>query len=392
MPSVKTVVVVGAGIAGYTAALALRKAGIGASVYEAYANAADGIGGLLALAPNGQSALRIVDVEPNELGQPVDRFVSCRHDGAIVHEFAGIAGLPPTRLVRRAELYAKLRDLARSRDIPIEHGKRLVSVDESGDGGVVTARFADGTSARGDVLVGADGIDSVVRRLIDPASPDAKYAGYLAFNGFTDLVVPSRPNALNFVSGKRAVHGFWAEATGGSGWFANLPWETPLTLGEARKQSSSEWLRILRDVYGDDVPGGDLVRATTPERLLVYGAIKLTPPLATWHRGRMVLAGDSAHAPSSSTGQGASLAAESGVELARCLRDMDDVETAFTAYEGSRRPRCAKIADMAAKLNKRRALGARAAPSGEPPTDDSAQEHETFSFQHGYTIDWSATA
>jgi 2-polyprenyl-6-methoxyphenol hydroxylase-like FAD-dependent oxidoreductase len=61
--------------------------------------------------------------------------------------------------------------------------------------------------------------------------------------------------------------------------------------------------------------------------------------------------GDSAHAPSSSSGQGASLAAESAVQLARCLRDRPDVTSAFTSYEQLRRPRVEKIAARAAKTN-----------------------------------------
>jgi 2-polyprenyl-6-methoxyphenol hydroxylase-like FAD-dependent oxidoreductase len=65
----------------------------------------------------------------------------------------------------------------------------------------------------------------------------------------------------------------------------------------------------------------------------------------------MVLVGDSVHAPSSSSGQGASLAVESAVELARCLRDVDDVTAAFAAYEKARRERVEKISEQAAKTN-----------------------------------------
>ena len=71
-----------------------------------------------------------------------------------------------TRTVRRADLYGALYDLAVSRGVPIEHGKRLVAADSAG--GQVTATFADGSSATGDVLIGADGLRSAVRTLIDP--------------------------------------------------------------------------------------------------------------------------------------------------------------------------------------------------------------------------------
>jgi 2-polyprenyl-6-methoxyphenol hydroxylase-like FAD-dependent oxidoreductase len=71
----------------------------------------------------------------------------------------------------------------------------------------------------------------------------------------------------------------------------------------------------------------------------------------------MVLVGDSAHAPSASSGQGASLAVESAIELARCLRDLPDVPSAFAAYERLRRPRVEKIAVRAARTNNSKALG-----------------------------------
>jgi 2-polyprenyl-6-methoxyphenol hydroxylase-like FAD-dependent oxidoreductase len=71
----------------------------------------------------------------------------------------------------------------------------------------------------------------------------------------------------------------------------------------------------------------------------------------------MVLVGDAVHAPSNSTGQGASLAMESGIQLARCLRDIADVPSAFTAYERLRRTRVEKIAARGARINRAKAPG-----------------------------------
>ena len=96
---------------------------------------------------------------------------------------------------------------------------------------------------------------------------------------------------------------------------------------------------------------------TSADELLVVGALEILPTVPHWHRGRMVLVGDAAHAPSSSSGQGASLAIESAIQLARCLRDLPDVPTAFAAYERLRRPRVEKIAANAAKNNSSKASG-----------------------------------
>jgi 2-polyprenyl-6-methoxyphenol hydroxylase-like FAD-dependent oxidoreductase len=101
------------------------------------------------------------------------------------------------------------------------------------------------------------------------------------------------------------------------------------------------------------VPGRDLLRHTGADQLFDLGSIEVPH----WHRGRMVLVGDSAHAPSPSSGQGASLAAESAIQLARCLRDLPDVPSAFAAYERLRSPRVEKVAARAAKTNNSKSFG-----------------------------------
>ncbi|MFD0521416.1 FAD-dependent monooxygenase [Paractinoplanes durhamensis] len=105
------------------------------------------------------------------------------------------------------------------------------------------------------------------------------------------------------------------------------------------------------------LPGGDLIRALPADELTVNGALHIMPPVPHWYRGRMVLAGDAVHAPSNSSGQGASLAIESAIELARCLRDIPDIEAAFAQYERLRRRRVEKVAARAAKTNSIKAPG-----------------------------------
>ena len=90
---------------------------------------------------------------------------------------------------------------------------------------------------------------------------------------------------------------------------------------------------------------------TTADELVMTGPTLRMPPVPRWHRDRAVLVGDAVHAPSSSSGQGASLALESAVELARCLRDAVDVSAAFRLYESIRRPRVEAVAAMAAAAN-----------------------------------------
>jgi 2-polyprenyl-6-methoxyphenol hydroxylase-like FAD-dependent oxidoreductase len=349
--------VIGGGIAGPVAALALRKAGIEATVYEAYDTTADGIGGTLTVAPNGLDALRIVGADDavRAVALPMDRTLMADGRGKRLGELPGLPDLPPTQALWRGDLYRALHEHAAAAGVPFVRGKRLVGVEDAPD--AVAARFADGSTAVGDVLVGADGVHSTVRRLIDPTAPGPDHVPLLNFGGAADFAVSAPAGAMSFVFGRRAFLGYWPEPGGRTAWFGNLPHDTPMTTAEARAVPAEAWLERLREVYADEVPARDLVAHTRPEELVALGSIEMMPSLPRWHRGRMVLVGDAAHAPSPSSGQGASLAAESAVQLARCLRDLPDTEQAFAAYERLRRPRVEQVAARAARTNSSKGLG-----------------------------------
>ena len=171
MANIRTALVVGGGIAGPATALALHKAGIAAALYEAYPRDADGVGGVLTLAPNGLDALRIIGLqeEVEVIGQPITTMAIADGRGRKFCEFAGLPGMPPSLVLWRADLHRVLRERARACGIGLEFGRKLVGAVEDSSG--VTARFADGSRARADVLVGADGIRSTVRSLIDATAP-----------------------------------------------------------------------------------------------------------------------------------------------------------------------------------------------------------------------------
>ncbi|MFG1705001.1 FAD-dependent monooxygenase [Nonomuraea sp. M3C6] len=357
MTTVRTALVIGGGIAGPVTAMALRRAGIEATVFEAYASSADGIGGTLTIAPNGLDALRIVGAETavRAVGQPMAHTVMRDGAGRRMTELPGLPDLPPGQAMWRSELYAAVHSQAVASGVPIEYGRRLVGVDETPDG--VIARFADGGSASADILVGADGIRSVVRPLIDPAAPAPRHVPLLNFGGLADLTVPARADASYFVFGRRAFFGYWVQPDGRTAWFGNVPHERPMTSAQARQVPAAEWLRRLREIYADDVPARDLLAHTEAEGLVTLGSVEIMPSVPHWYRGRMVLVGDSVHAPSPSSGQGASLAAESAVELARCLRDLPDVPAAFAAYVRLRRARVERVAARAARTNNSKSFG-----------------------------------
>jgi 2-polyprenyl-6-methoxyphenol hydroxylase-like FAD-dependent oxidoreductase len=351
-----TAAVIGGGIAGPVTAAALRLAGIDATVYEAYPARAEGVGGTLALAPNGQAALEIIGAKDAlaAIGEPIhrmDMLVASRKRFTM----PAVRDQGPLLSLHRAELFRVLSDRAEELGVAFEYGKRLVDVREGPDS--VTAVFADGTEATADVLIGADGVHSAVRALIDPANPGPKYTGMLSFESVSPFESDLEPGVMTFAFGKRGYYLYWRLPEGGTRWGVNMPSPKPLTLKEIRQSSNEDWMARLLDVYGDDTPGGELLRRTPPDTLQASGSLHLMPPVPTWHTARMALVGDAVHAPSNSSGQGASLAIESAIELARCLRDIPDPSAAFATYESLRRKRVESIAAAASKTNSVKAPG-----------------------------------
>jgi 2-polyprenyl-6-methoxyphenol hydroxylase-like FAD-dependent oxidoreductase len=354
---VQTVAVIGGGVAGPVAALALLKAGIQATIYEAYPNSADGVGGTLALAPNGLAALEIVDAASAvaAASQPSSRMAMTVGRAQPI-KLPTLTDVGPLRVVARRDLYRALHDQAVRQGVPVAYGKRLVDVQELPDS--AEAIFADGSRVRADVVIGADGVHSTVRRLIAHDAPGPHYTGMLGFEGWSDWAAPIDPETMMFAFGRKAYYLYWLAANGGTTWGVNLPHPRPLTLAEARTIPKEQWMRTLLETYGRDVPGGELLRHTALDALQINGALHIMPKIPHWYRGRMVLVGDAVHAPSNSSGQGASLAIESAIQLARCLRDIDDVSEAFATYERLRRRRVERVAARAARINQTKAPGA----------------------------------
>jgi 2-polyprenyl-6-methoxyphenol hydroxylase-like FAD-dependent oxidoreductase len=258
----------------------------------------------------------------------------------------------------------------------------------------VTAHFANGSRADADILIGADGIRSTVRGLIDPAAPAPRRTRLLGFGGLIGRTgLASTGGRMHMIFGRRAFFGYQIHDDGSGGWFVNLPHREPMTLTQARAVGADEWLRVLRDAFAADrSPAPDLLRLADPASLVITGTLEDLPTVPTWSRGRMVLVGDAAHATPPSSGQGASLAIESGVQLARCLRDLPH-PAAFAAYERLRRDRVERIIAAAARTNSDKAAG----PIGRvlrdlllPVAMKLLAKPEKQAWQFNHPIDWDA--
>jgi FAD-dependent urate hydroxylase len=356
--NIQTALVIGGGIAGPVAAMALQKAGIDAVVYEAYPSWSYDVGGGLTLAPNGLDALDVIGIGDlvRPIGTPMTGIVMQDWKGKRLGEFGNPPGVPPMQFFYRSDLYRVLHEEAGRRGIRIEHGKRLIGATETADR--VTARFDDGTEATGDILIGADGIRSAVRRLIDANAPDPSYTGLISFGArVANAGVPSTEGKMAMSFGKHAFFGYQAFDETSAIWFVNLPHAEPLSAVQAQQTPASEWLPLLAARFAEDrTPAAQLISRTDPADLLVVGSMENMPRVPVWSRGRMVLVGDSAHAPSSSSGQGASLAIESAIVLARCLRDLP-YDQALAGYETLRRPRVERVIKETTRKNSNKTAG-----------------------------------
>jgi len=353
--------IVGGGIAGPAAAMALRRAGLEAIVYEAYAGGADEAGVFLTFASNGMDALHAIDAHRLALssGFSTPRMEIRSGTGKHLGEVPNGGTLPDgtvSQTLKRADLYRALRDEAVRRGVRVEYGKRLVDAEVTPGGGVA-ARFGDGTEAEGDLLIGADGIHSRTRRVIDPSAPGARYIPVLNIGGYARGVrVRAEPGTFRMVFGKRAFFGYAVHPSGEVWWFANPPCADEPTSVELAAIGTEQWREMLTNLFADDAtPAAEIVQAT-PGKLAGWATHDL-PSIPTWHRVPMIVIGDAAHATAPSSGQGASMAVEDAVVLARCLRDLPDTGQAFAAYERLRRGRVERIVAHGARTSNSKAAG-----------------------------------
>ena len=338
------VLIVGAGVGGSATAAVLAGMGAEVTLLEGRAAIDPDEGSVVTVAPNGVDALVA-------LGGEALRAAVARHatptDG---HDLRGAKGrmLGQVSLgvpladgsrgltLKRSRLSYEVMRLAQERGAELRLGTTVTGVTE--DGTVTTT--TDGTSLRADLVVGADGVWSGVRRSLDPGAPAPRYLGLLNFGGVTrdpSITQELPEHRWEMTFGKKAFFGAHRTEEG-AWWFVNVPAPEP-ERGSAR--SEDDWIPRLADLLADDGgPGVDLVRAGELE-LVAHGTYDLKR-VPTWHRGAVGLVGDAAHAPSPSSGQGASMALEDAVVLGRVLKEVGPAE-AWPRFEAERRARVERI-------------------------------------------------
>lgn len=342
------IAIAGAGIGGLTAALGLQRAGFRVRVYEQAPRLMQ-VGAGLSLSPtaaHGLGFLGLADVLREHAYAPEEQFTRHYVDGRLLM-VSNRGGSLMSRfgeryyLMHRADLHQGLAAAVRRNDAEaIQLGRPVRGVREDEDG--VELDLGDGTVARADALVAADGQRSVVReRLFSPAPP--RFTGYVAWRALVPMEqlpwLALEPRSGIFIGPGHMVNVYpvqrgrtlnvvaFAER---SAW-TEEGWSIPATVEELLAEFH-DWTEDVRRILRA-IPEGSLFRWGLFDR----------EPLPRWHRGRVVLLGDAAHPVLPFLGHGAVLAIEDGVVLARAFAAAASVDEAFERYEAARRDRASFV-------------------------------------------------
>ena len=342
-------IVVGGGIGGLSAAVALRQAGLQVAVFERRGHTSRiQIGTGLNLWANALQALSHLGLaeQVEARGAPLEWFEHRSARGALLAKWAvGDIGRrfgAPTISVSRAHLHGVLAAALPAGVVTL--GAKCIGFSQ--DDGGVRALFDDGREESGDILIGADGINSVTRaRLIGEEKP--RYAGYAAWRGISPVGYALAPvDTFRLFWGPGLRFGYYYLDRERVYWFAvaNAPEEEPED-GVARQA------RVLAQFRGWPEPIETMV-AATPESVIQRTAIYDRDPIERWSVGRVTLVGDAAHPMTFNVGQGACQAIEDGVILAACLRAEKDVVVALRTYASRRTARTAAMTRLARRLGR----------------------------------------
>jgi salicylate hydroxylase len=342
---VTKVAIAGGGIAGLATAIALRNIGFAVDVYER-AGAFGEVGAGITLAPNGVKA---IDRLSPQVGQRLRHIGGWMKEG-VPYPYLEASGkvkfeTPYDRLedkwgapllsVNRAELHTALRECLPEEVLHVD----AQVTDFSQDARTMRTNFRAGDAVTSDLVVGADGLHSAIRRkIVGETSPS--YLGFTSVRGVVPYVR----------GGDRFANGFITSAPGAQFFCVflgndRLYWCATITAAEGQWPAlalGDAKARLLERVHGWHAPVGDVIESTPTDDFIVLDIFD-RPPVKSWTLGRAVLVGDAAHPMSPFMGQGANTALEDAVKLGDCLRTATTIESALKAYEASRMSRAYTI-------------------------------------------------
>jgi 2-polyprenyl-6-methoxyphenol hydroxylase-like FAD-dependent oxidoreductase len=346
----KKAIVIGAGIGGLCAAIALQNDGWEVVVVDKAPSLAE-MGAGIVLAANALKVLDKLGVGKyvREEGSPVGKAEIRSWDGKLLVDLPTFKETErygtPSYLIHRTALQSILYKQAAS-EAKIQFAKKLLAWEDSET--KVTALFEDGTREEGDILIGADGIHSVVRDQLFGSAP-LRYSGFTALRGIARFEDEHYTKELGggfetWGAGKR--FGFSHLGQDRVFWFAalNAPQDSLLPYGK-RKQ------HVLQTFRGWHKPIEAVIDATEESAILAHDIFD-RKPLRSWSKGRVTLLGDAAHPMQPNLGQGGAQAMEDAIVLAACFRNTPEPQAALLAYEQQRIKRTSLIVRRSRRMGR----------------------------------------
>ena len=319
------IAIIGGGIGGLTAALALRQSGFQSEVYE-QAPALLDVGAAIALWPNAMRVLGRLQLS-NKILEKAGVMEEIRwldQDGFLINRISIAENSKyPAVALHRADLQATLLHSLPEESIHLDHS--FVSYKQQAD--KMTATFTNGDPVEADFLIGADGIHSDVRaQFINDGEP--VYRSYTVWRGISPSVPNQIPPAAAIeLQGRGKRFGIGPVGLGRLGWWAAANMDSD----NLSSLFAGWWRPVL-----------ELIEATPKKSILKTRALD-RDPIKTWGNGRMTLLGDAIHPTTPNLGQGGCLAIEDAFVLAKCFEEYGAVEEALRNYERLRNKRSAAL-------------------------------------------------
>lgn len=340
-------VIIGAGMGGMSAAIALRQIGFETAVYERVTENKP-VGAAISVWSNGVKCLNYLGLKEQtaRLGGIVDTMsyidgftgdTMCRFSMQPLIDEVGQRPYP----IARAELQLMLMQAYGLDEIAF--GMQMVAVEDGPE--AATATFADGTTVSADVIIGADGAGSLTREYVLGGPVTRRYAGYVNFNGLVqtdDRIGPATEWTTYVGDGKRVS--VMPVADNRFYFFFDVvePQGTQYERGSARE--------VLRAHFGEWAPGVQVLIDTLDPATTNRVEILDLDPFYTWVKGRVAVLGDAAHNTTPDIGQGGCSAMEDAIALQWAFRDHPaDVHGALLAYQQARADRAGDLVLRARK-------------------------------------------